>query len=321
MPSTFQRCSSTYFLPAPAAHLRRGEKSAKISFMDKTLPKLKRIAAVNDVSGFGKCSLTVALPVVSATGVECACIPTALLSTHTGEFTGWTRHDLTGQMLPIARHWASLGLEFDGIYSGYLASPEQALVLEEVIGTIAHDSTLVICDPAMADNGRYYAGFDDGMAEAFRRLCARADVITPNVTEAALLSGVEYRPAPHSRGYIERLFDGLEKHAGRYVAITGVHPSEGVIGTVVRDRDTGEERSAMSEALPGMFYGTGDIFASAMAALLVRGAGIGGALDAASALVRESIERTYMRGTPRPYGVDFEGALPDYVRRVQEIFE
>ena len=131
---------------------------------------------------------------------------------------------------------------------------------------------------------------------------------------------MDYRPAPHSRDYISRLFDGLERHAGRYVAITGVHPAEGVIGTVVRDRETGEERSAMSAALPGMFYGTGDIFASAMAALLVRGASIGDALDAAAALVRESIERTYARGTPRPYGVDFEGALPDYIRRVAEIF-
>lgn len=284
------------------------------------MEKLKRIAAVNDVSGFGKCSLTVALPVVSATGVECACIPTALLSTHTGEFTGWTRRDLTDQMLPIARHWASLGIEFDGIYSGYLASPEQELVLEEVIGTIAGADTLVICDPAMADNGRYYAGFDDEMTAAFRRLCARADVVTPNVTEASLISGVEYMSAPHTRDYIERLFDGLEKHAGRYVAITGVHPADGVIGTVVRDRVTGEEKSAMSKALPGMFYGTGDIFASAFAALLVRGASIGDALDAASALVSESIERTYVRGTPRPYGVDFEGALPDYMRRVESIF-
>lgn len=295
-------------------------KSAKIAHMEVKLEKLKRIAAVNDVSGFGKCSLTVALPVVSATGVECACIPTALLSTHTGEFTGWTFRDLSDQMLPIARHWAQLGLEFDGIYSGYLASPEQALLVEEIIGTIAGGDTLVICDPAMADNGRYYSGLGKGMTEAFRRLCARADVITPNVTEAALLSGVDYRPAPHSRDYISRLFDGLERYAGRYVAITGVHPAEGVIGTVVRDRETGEERSAMSAALPGMFYGTGDIFASAMAALLVRGASIGDALDAAGALVRESIERTYARGTPRPYGVDFEGALPDYIRRVAEIF-
>ena len=288
--------------------------------MDKELPKLKRIAAVHDVSGFGKCSLTVALPVVSATGVECACIPTALLSTHTGEFTGWTKHDLSDQMLPIARHWAALGLEFDGIYSGYLASPEQELLLEEVIGTLAGRDTLVICDPAMADNGLYYAGFDEGMAAAFRRLCARADVITPNVTEAALLSGVDYCPPPHSKEYVERLFDGLDRHAGRYVAITGVHPAEGVIGTVLRDRSTGETRAAMSEALPGMFYGTGDIFASSLAALLVRGADMADALDAAGSLVRESIERTYRRDTPRPWGVDFEGALPDYIRRVERIF-
>ncbi len=300
--------------------LRREAKRATIRDMEKKLPKLKRLCAVNDISGFGKCSLTVALPVVSATGVECACIPTALLSTHTGEFTGWTRCDLTDQMLPIARHWARLGIDFDGIYSGYLASPEQALAVEELIGTIAGPDTLVIVDPAMADNGEFYAGFDESMAEAFRRLCARADIITPNVTEAAMLAGLDYEPPPHSLDYIKRLFCGLEDRARQYVAITGVHPADGVIATYLRDCSTGETTGSLSEALPGMFYGAGDILSSALAALLVRGAHISEALDAASSLVRESIRRTYRRGTPRPYGLDFEGALPEYMRRVEHIF-
>ena len=157
--------------------------------MDNTLPPLKRIAAIHDLSGLGKCSLTVALPVISATGVECACIPTAVLSTHTGEFTGWTFRDLSDDMLPIARHWQREGVRIDGIYSGYLASPEQAELLSQTIDCIAAPDTLVIVDPVMADNGIYYSQIDERMCAAFRRLLSRADVITPNITEAALLAG------------------------------------------------------------------------------------------------------------------------------------
>lgn len=192
--------------------------------MENVLPKLKRIAAVHDISGFGKCSLTVALPVVSATGVECACMPTALFSTHTGEFTGWTFRDLTDQMLPMARHWHSIGMPFDGIYSGYLASPAQVELLGRVIDELAGPETLIVCDPAMADNGRYYAGLGDGLRDAFRALFARAHVVTPNITEAALLTGEEYRPAPHDAEYVDKLFCGLERLGPKVAAITAYTP-------------------------------------------------------------------------------------------------
>lgn len=134
------------------------------------LPKLPRMAAVHDLSGMGKCSLTVALPIVSATGVECCCIPTALLSTHTGGFTDWTFTDLSEDIVPIAEHWHSLGLRFDAIYSGYLASEAQGELLERAIELLKNDETLVIVDPAMADNGKYYANLGDKMTECFRRL-------------------------------------------------------------------------------------------------------------------------------------------------------
>jgi pyridoxine kinase len=223
-------------------------------------------------------------------------------------------------MLPIAEHWRSVGARFDGIYSGYLASPEQGLLLGRIIDLLADKETLVTVDPAMADNGEYYVNFDSGMCDVFRRLCARADVITPNVTEAALLAGVPYEAVPHGPACIDSLFEGLAELGPGIIAVTGVRPSAHEIGIIVRDIREGKEYAAMRPARNGVFFGTGDIFASAFAALIVRGAPVGDALDAASALVGESIERSMARGTPRRFGVDFEGALPAYIRRVQEIF-
>ncbi len=284
---------------------------------------LRRIAAIHDLSGVGKCSLTVALPVVSASGVECSCMPTAVLSTHTGEFTGYTVHDLTEDMEPMARHWAREGVHFDGIYSGYLTNPEQVEVLERVIELLSGDGTMLIVDPVMADNGQYYTGFGERMCRAFQKLCERAEVITPNVTEAALLTGLPLpEKPPYGREYIEKLLRELKKLGPRVIAITGVHPddSTGKIGMVALDRSDGSVYTAFGPEREGLFFGTGDIFASAFAALLVRGASVGQALDAAAGLVSDSIARSLNRELPRRFGVDFEGALPAYIRRVEAIF-
>jgi pyridoxine kinase len=261
-----------------------------------------------------------ALPVISATGVECSCIPTVLLSTHTGEFKDYTYKNLSDEMLPIAAHWRREGARFDGIYSGYLASPAQGKLLEAIIDLLAEDDTMIIVDPVMADNGEYYSNLGHDMCEEFRYLCTLADVITPNITEAAFLAGMKYMPSPHGRGYVEKLLDRLGRLGSRRVVITGVRPPEGGVGNLAFDRESGETFFAMRPASEGVFYGTGDLFASALAALLVRGAGLKEALETANALVDESIQRTELRGTPRRFGVSFEGALPAYVRRVQEIF-
>lgn len=288
--------------------------------MDASLPPLKRIAAIHDLSGLGKCSLTVALPVISATGVECACIPTAVLSTHTGEFTGWTFRDLSDELLPTARHWQREGANFDGVYSGYLASPEQVALLSQVLDLLVGDNTLVIVDPVMADNGSYYSKIDDRMCGAFRSLIARADVITPNVTEAALLTGMAYEPGLHSGEYLQALFDLLGALGPGIATITGVRPEPGRIGNMACDYRTGSVCACMRPVRPGVFYGTGDIFASSLAALLVRGASLPQALETATMLTDESIARSLKRDTPRRFGVDFEGALPQYVSRVEKIF-
>ena len=206
--------------------------------MSDLLPPLRRLAAVHDLSGLGKCSLTVALPVVSATGVECACIPTAVLSTHTGEFTGWTLRDLHEDMLPIARHWASTGAAFDGVYSGYLATPEQTEALREIIRLLRRPGAHVIVDPAMADNGSYYSNLDERMCRAFRALLADADVVTPNITEAALLADMEYRHDGHDEAYLRALSERIAALGPKTVVITGVRPREGEIGNLAYDADS-----------------------------------------------------------------------------------
>ena len=275
------------------------------------------MAAIHDLSGFGKCSLTVALPIISATGVECCCIPTALLSTHTGGFTGWTFTDLSGDIVPIAEHWNALNVGFDAIYSGYLASEAQGKLLERAIGLLRGDDTLVIVDPAMADNGKYYANLDGRMAACFRKLIKKADIITPNVTEACFLTDTEYRPGPHSMDFITALIDKLSALGPKFVAVTGVSLERGSVGIIARDNRSGK---VMNKALEGTFHGSGDVFASSFAALLTRGARLEDALSAAEDFVNAAIERTAQRGTPRQYGLDFEGVLPEYVRKTEELF-
>jgi pyridoxine kinase len=156
----------------------------------------KQVAAIHDISGFGRCSLTVALPVLSAAGIQTSVIPTAVLSTHTGGFTGFTYRDLTDDILPIAKHWNELGLTFDAIYTGFLGSPEQVDLVIEAIEMLRSGDTMVVVDPVMADFGELYTIFDAKFPLAMRKLCAKADVIVPNLTEAALLSGAAYREGP-----------------------------------------------------------------------------------------------------------------------------
>lgn len=281
---------------------------------------LIRIAAIHDISGVGKCSITVALPVISASGVECACLPTALLSSHTGGFQNFTFKDLSDELLPIARHWKAENLSFEGIYSGYLASAKQAELLEAVIDLLATEKTRIIIDPVMADNGEYYANLGPDMCAAFRRLCGRAHIITPNITEAALLTGLEYREGPHEKAYIRSLSEALAALCGGIVVVTGVRPDSTSIGVYAINTVTGEDCFSYAPASEGVFCGTGDIFASAFAALTLRGASLKDAVETATSLVSESISRTVARATPRRNGVDFENALPKYIKRVSALF-
>ena len=282
---------------------------------------MKRVVSIQDISCLGKCSLTVALPIISAMGVETCVVPTAVLSTHTGGFSGFTFHDLTQEVAPIADHWAKEGISFDAIYTGYLGSFEQIHLVSQFFDRFGGQDTLIYVDPAMADNGVLYTGFTPEFAKEMGKLCGKADVIVPNLTEASFMLGVDYVGEDYDEAYIRDLLKQLTGLGCKTAVLTGVSFAPGQIGAMAYDAATDTYASYFNEKLPVSFHGTGDVFASALAALLVRGAPLSAALETATALTDESICRSLWRDTPRRFGVDFEGALPAYVRRVEKIFE
>ncbi|MBQ6267707.1 MAG: pyridoxamine kinase [Clostridia bacterium] len=281
--------------------------------------RLRRVAAVHDISGVGKCSLTAALPVISAAGVECAALPTAVLSTHTGEIEGFTYRDLTEDLLPICRHWQSLGLEFDALYSGFLGSARQVDMVCEMIDSMRRDGFLAIVDPAMADGGKLYKTFPSGFAATMRALCRKADVLLPNLTEAAFLLDVPYHPGPYDRGEIEALLRGLAALGPRVSVLTGVALDPARTGCAVLDAADGRIEFYESEKYPGVYYGTGDLFASALTGALLRGADAFQSAQLALDFTCAAVGRTYHAGTDPRFGVAFEPGLGDYIQALEAV--
>ncbi|MCQ2078754.1 MAG: pyridoxamine kinase [archaeon] len=271
--------------------------------------KQPRVLAIHDISCVGKCSLTVALPLISATGLEVPSLPTAVLSTHTGGFTGFTYRDLTSDMIPILEHWKSLGLAFEGVYTGFLGSFEQIDIVCRIIDEVGSEGCVFV-DPVMADNGKLYGIFPENFPQGMRRLCSKADVILPNITEACLMLGEEYRDGPYTREYIEGLLHRLSDIGPRRVVLTGVHFDEKELGAACYDATTGQVSYAFAERIPGYFHGTGDVFASVVVAAVMNGLGVDRAIEIAVDFTQRSIRRTYEAGTDVRYGVNFEAGIP-----------
>lgn len=276
----------------------------------------KRIAAIHDISGFGKCSLTVALPIISAAGIEVSVIPTAVLSTHTGGFTGFTYRDLTEDILPIADHWCSLGLHFDAVYTGFLGSFEQLEIMGQVFDRLRADDTFIMVDPVMADNGALYKVFADDFPDGMRTLCAKADIIVPNLTEAAMLTRQEYREGPYTREYIEVTLKELSMLGPRRVVLTGVYFDDKELGAASFDSATGDVDYAFVPRIEGDYHGTGDVFASVLLCAVLRGFSLAESAQIAVDFTAQSIERTRTAGTDVRFGVNFEEGLPDLIRRL-----
>lgn len=273
----------------------------------------KRVAAIHDISGIGKCSLTAAIPVISAAGHEAAVMPTAVLSTHTGNISGFTYRDLTDDLVPFAKHWKSLGITFDGIYSGYLGSVRQVDIVCNFIDEFREENTVVVVDPAMADGGRMYTNFDRAFAREMTLLCKKADIIVPNLTEAAFLLGEEYVEPPYTKEYIENIMLRLLELGPEMVVLTGVSFSKDEIGCGVCCKN-GESFYAFSEHYPGTYYGTGDLFASALTGAYLKGIDIFRSAEIALDFTCAAIKRTHDAQTDTRLGVNFEQGLGDYIK-------
>lgn len=277
----------------------------------------KRVAAIHDISGFGKCSLTVALPILSAAGFEVSVVPTAVLSTHTAVKPGFTCRDLTDDMLPFVNHWKSIGLTFDAIYSGYLGSVEQIDIVCDIFDMFKTDATLTVVDPAMADNGQMYALFDRQFAGEMSKLCKKADIIVPNMTEAAFLLGREYEEGPYTKDYIEDILKDLADLGPKKIVLTGVWFDENHLGAACYDAKTGKADYLLEKRFLGMFHGTGDVFASALTAALVNGKSLKKSTEIAVKFTTDALKRTAKGLTDHRYGVDFERSLPKLIRKLR----
>ncbi|MCE5343981.1 MAG: pyridoxamine kinase [Eubacteriales bacterium] len=277
----------------------------------------KRALAIHDISCVGRCSLTVALPILSAAGVNTAVVPTALLSTHTGEFTGYTHLDLSDQLLPIANHLATLGLHFDAFYTGYLAGTGQIDRVLAMIDLLCDAGTHIFVDPAFADHGKLYSLLESNMPVKMRALCARARTIVPNLTEAALLLGVPYRAAGYDESYVLKLARGLAELGPESVVITDVSLNEAQSGIAVYSRAEDAMQLMFRPKLPGVFHGTGDVFASFLLSALLGGLSLTEAADLALSCTHESIRLTLEGGEALRYGVQFERVLPRLIDALQ----
>ncbi|HHY81232.1 MAG TPA: pyridoxamine kinase [Clostridiales bacterium] len=280
------------------------------------MARLKRVAAIHDISCFGKCSLTVALPIISAAGIECSVIPTAVLSTHTGGFTGYTFRDLTDDILPVAEHWKSLNLQFEAIYTGYLGSFRQLDIVSELFEILGSAETLKVVDPVMADNGVLYKSFPETFPGGMKKLCSKADIIIPNITEAVLMLDEPYREGPYTIEYIEGLLKKLGDLGPRQVVLTGVYFDDKQLGAAAYERTTGEISYCFEDRIEGYYHGTGDVFGSAFVAARLKGFSLAQATQAAVWFTVGSILRTKAAGTDVRFGVDFETGLLDLAVRL-----
>ena len=277
---------------------------------------MKRILTVQDVSCVGRCSLTVALPIISAAGVEAGVLPTAVLSTHTA-FPKFTFCDLTPEIEKISETFAELDIGFDAIYTGYLGSFEQLRLVSELIDRNGGKDCAVVIDPAMADNGKLYHGFTPEFAAAMAGLCGKADLIIPNLTEASFMLGIPY-VEEYDEQYIRDVLKQLCALGAKRAAITGVSLEEGRLGVYAYDSTTDEYFSYFNEHLPVAYHGTGDIYASATVGAMMRGHSVNSALAVAVDYTLECIKLTMADEDRRTYGVNFEQALPYYIRRLEE---
>ena len=277
---------------------------------------MKKILTIQDISCVGKCSLTVALPIISAMGVEAAILPTAVLSTHT-MFQNFVVQDLTNQVKPFSKHWKDENIAFDALYTGYLGSFEQIDLMKELFATFKTQDNFTFVDPAMADNGKLYPAFDEAFAKYMSTLCAQADIIVPNITEACFMTGTEYK-TEYDESYVKDLLLKLSALGTKLCILTGVSFEEGSTGVMGYDSEAKEFYYYKHTKLPVSFHGTGDIFSSTCLGALVRGMSWKEAVQVAADYTAECIRITLEDPSKPWYGVNFEQAIPYLIYRLEK---
>lgn len=271
---------------------------------------IPRVAAVHDLCGYGKCSLGIAIPVLSAAGIDVCPVPTSLFSAHT-KFPKFYMHDTTAMLGDYLDAWREEGVELDGIYSGFLGSAEQVGAIRRLYRE--YPGALRIVDPVMGDGGEKYPTYTDEMCEAMKGLVDGADVLTPNLTEAAILTGVAYAGQNVDDAHVGRTVDALLEMGAKSVVLKGiVRPGEKVIRNYVAVAgEDGAPEEVASELLPFMLHGTGDLFASGLTAAIFCGRNLRGAVEFAGTLVRDAMAITRDQPNYELRGVSFESVLGD----------
>lgn len=265
----------------------------------------KKLLTIQDISCVGQCSLTVALPILSACGMETCILPSAILSTHTSGFTGYTFRDLTDDMPLIQKHWQKEGIKFNAIYTGYLGSTKQIDYVKDIFATLGTKDCKIIADPAMADNGQLYPLFDMEYVEAMKTLCSKADVILPNITEGCFLTGMEYKES-YDESYIKELCEKLSLICPKMIVLTGVSYREGKTGVVVYEN--GNMNYYEHIKIEKGCHGTGDVYASAFVGALMNGKTAFESAKIAADYTVKCILNT-QGDADHWYGVKFETAL------------
>ena len=270
----------------------------------------KKLLTIQDISCVGQCSLTVALPILSACGHETCVLPSAVLSTHTAGFSGFTFRDLTDDIPQICKHWKAEKIQFDGIYTGYLGSTKQVAFVKEILDTMGKENAVKIVDPAFADNGKLYPIFDEVYVAAMKTLCPSADILLPNISEACFLSGVEYKEN-YDETYIKTLLCELSKLGCATIVLTGVGYAPDKTGVVVYEK--GKISYYEHKRIAKGCHGTGDVYASAFAGALFRGKTLFESAKIAADYTVRCIEFTQNDKT-HWYGVKFEPLLPTLIQ-------
>lgn len=273
----------------------------------------KRILSIQDISCVGQCSLTVALPILSAAGLETAILPSAVLSNHTGGFSGWTFTDLTEDMPKIRERWETEKIEFEAVYTGYLGSAKQIDYVKDIVKSRLVKGGKFIADPAMADNGKLYPGFDEAFVNEMKKLCFSADIILPNVTEAALLTDTEYKET-YDKSYTDELTDKLLKSGAKTIIFTGISYKPETTGVLVVEN--GNQQYYEHKKIAGGCHGTGDVYASAFVGALENDFSAFESAKIAADYTVECIEKT-QGDSSHWYGVKFETAIPSFIKALK----